>query len=389
MQVAALIQQLEIFSADVDNDHDVRDKKTHRALLREAAQQVADELVALQSIFGDENVEILPIRTSQSGVIQTPTALGKLDDWSSGTASEFTWQHKQPIRLCITIPMDLEQIEAQNEESSSMKISATLPAGYPQISKSPQLQLLSRYIGSHGVDHFLFGQVLKLFHHGGNSTDHLDFHQGEVILFDAIEKVREKVEQWYSEREAQRLQRKEDIDSYRNSAQEKSSQSQPVNEGGTEVNNEVPVDEHQGVTFLSAPAITERKSVFVGHCAILTDVSQVGLILSAIIKDKKVSRATHPTMHAWICKDKESGVIYRDCDDDGETAAGGRLAHLLDLLHLENVIIVVTRWYGGVHLGPDRFKLINRAARDALEMAQLVPGALNPSNSDVKSNNRK
>ena len=39
---------------------------------------------------------------------------------------------------------------------------------------------------------------------------------------------------------------------------------------------------------------------------------------------------------------------------------------------LENVLVVVTRWYGGVLLGPDRFKHINRAARDALTRAGLV-----------------
>lgn len=61
-----------------------------------------------------------------------------------------------------------------------------------------------------------------------------------------------------------------------------------------------------------------------------------------------------------------------DCDDDGETAAGGRLAHLLTLLEVENVLVVVTRWYGGVLLGPDRFKHINRVARDALVRAGVV-----------------
>lgn len=32
-----------------------------------------------------------------------------------------------------------------------------------------------------------------------------------------------------------------------------------------------------------------------------------------------------------------------------------------------NVMVVVTRWYGGVHLGPDRFKHINNCTRDLLE----------------------
>jgi len=31
------------------------------------------------------------------------------------------------------------------------------------------------------------------------------------------------------------------------------------------------------------------------------------------------------------------------------------------------VLVVVTRYFGGIHLGPDRFKHINQAARNALD----------------------
>ena len=30
------------------------------------------------------------------------------------------------------------------------------------------------------------------------------------------------------------------------------------------------------------------------------------------------------------------------------------------------MIVVVSRWFGGTHLGPDRFKHINSAARDVV-----------------------
>lgn len=32
-----------------------------------------------------------------------------------------------------------------------------------------------------------------------------------------------------------------------------------------------------------------------------------------------------------------------------------------------NVMVVVSRWYGGIHLGPDRFKHINNVARVLLQ----------------------
>jgi Uncharacterized protein family UPF0029 len=63
-----------------------------------------------------------------------------------------------------------------------------------------------------------------------------------------------------------------------------------------------------------------------------------------------------------------------DNDDDGETAAGGRLAHLLQILEVPNVLVVVTRYFGGIHLGPDRFKHINQAARAALEVGGFLDG---------------
>lgn len=41
--------------------------------------------------------------------------------------------------------------------------------------------------------------------------------------------------------------------------------------------------------------------------------------------------------------------------------------HLLQILNVKNVVVVVSRWYGGIQLGADRFKDINNCARKALE----------------------
>ena len=37
-----------------------------------------------------------------------------------------------------------------------------------------------------------------------------------------------------------------------------------------------------------------------------------------------------------------------------------------------NVVVVVSRWYGGIQLGPDRFKHINNVARTLLLSSGLV-----------------
>ena len=67
------------------------------------------------------------------------------------------------------------------------------------------------------------------------------------------------------------------------------------------------------------------------------------------MSDKRISRAAHPIINAWRCQVEntihqgklfvstipESTVVEScilDNDDNGESAAGGRLAHLLQIL---------------------------------------------------------
>eukprot|EP00918_Siedleckia_nematoides_P006441 GHVU01013974.1.p2 GENE.GHVU01013974.1~~GHVU01013974.1.p2 ORF type:complete len:124 (-),score=26.19 GHVU01013974.1:69-440(-) len=81
----------------------------------------------------------------------------------------------------------------------------------------------------------------------------------------------------------------------------------------------------------------------------------------------RIARATHNIMAYRLKPKPESDCIQQDHDSDGETAAGGGLSRLLQTIRAENVVVVVTRWYGGIKLGPDRFRHINHAAREALE----------------------
>lgn len=59
--------------------------------------------------------------------------------------------------------------------------------------------------------------------------------------------------------------------------------------------------------------------------------------------------------------------MQHDNDDDGEDAAGSRLAHLLEMRKDDGVIVVVSRWYGGILLGPKRFAHITNVARKLLQ----------------------
>ncbi|XP_015281020.1 PREDICTED: protein IMPACT-like [Gekko japonicus] len=96
-----------------------------------------------------------------------------------------------------------------------------------------------------------------------------------------------------------------------------------------------------------------------------TEPPEVKSVLAKLHENKKIASATH-NIYAYriYCEDKQT--FLQDSEDDGETAAGGRLLHLMQILDVRNVLVVVSRWYGGILLGPDRFKHINNCARNIL-----------------------
>ncbi|KAG9234739.1 ribosomal protein S5 domain 2-type protein [Amylocarpus encephaloides] len=117
--------------------------------------------------------------------------------------------------------------------------------------------------------------------------------------------------------------------------------------------------------------VVELKSVFIARSAKVSSPDQASRFLRHLLDtDKKVRSATH-NITAWRIQG-ENAVTYQDCDDDGETAAGGRVLHLMQLMDLWGVMVVVTRWYGGHQLGPKRFSIINRVARDAFVKGGFV-----------------
>ncbi|XP_066290702.1 protein IMPACT-like isoform X2 [Branchiostoma lanceolatum] len=112
--------------------------------------------------------------------------------------------------------------------------------------------------------------------------------------------------------------------------------------------------------------VTDKRSTFQAHLAPVVSVRQVKLVQGKLMENKKIANATHNIMaYRIFCEDRNSFI--QDCDDDGETAAGGRMLHIMEILDVRNVLVIVSRWYGGIHLGPDRFKHINNCTRNILD----------------------
>jgi len=120
----------------------------------------------------------------------------------------------------------------------------------------------------------------------------------------------------------------------------------------------------------SGEPISDRKSTFQAFLARVVHPKQAMCVLAKLKENKKIANAAH-NMWAYRIggggKEKSPSPLIARCDDDGETHAGGRMLHLLEILDATNVIVVVSRWYGGILLGPDRFKHISNVTRNILE----------------------
>ena len=75
----------------------------------------------------------------------------------------------------------------------------------------------------------------------------------------------------------------------------------------------------------------------------------VDAFLRDLKRDKKFAKATHNT---WAVILTDGGAVK---NDDGESGAAAVILKMLEREMLTDCVVVVTRWYGGVHLGGDRF----------------------------------
>lgn len=231
-------------------------------------------------------------------------------------------------------------LQLPGDEASSLKL--RFPDTYP-VSEPPEA--LATHHSSKG-ERGAGARDLRLFREALAEV----FSPGLVCLFDAVEEFSRKLE-------------------------DEKEQEEPEQHASSNSNEE---QEH-AVDLSSLPAppwtlsevLVDMKSTFIAHVAPVTSPVQAKLYVEQLLhSDKRIRTATH-NITAWRIRGDGSSS-YQDCDDDGEDAAGGRLLHLMQLMDIWDAMVVVTRWYGGVKLGPKRFAVINTVARDAFVRAGMV-----------------
>jgi len=146
--------------------------------------------------------------------------------------------------------------------------------------------------------------------------------------------------------------------------------------------------------WISGEPLLDKKSSFQAHICKVYSESEVQESLHQLLtSSSKIQRASH-NMYAWrVNETMPDGrtVIKHDNDDDGEALAGRKLAFLLDMRKDMNVLVVVSRWFGGIHLGPKRFAHIVNVSRKLLVEYNnnAIRGGGSSNDKINRSNNKK
>ncbi|MDD9921496.1 MAG: YigZ family protein [Boseongicola sp.] len=108
------------------------------------------------------------------------------------------------------------------------------------------------------------------------------------------------------------------------------------------------------------PGISDRGSKYAVSGAPIATKDDAKTVLADLKRTKKFAKATHNTWAAVL----DDGPIK---NDDGEAGAGMIIVRMLEREGIRNHMVIVTRWYGGKHLGGDRFRHVQDCVAHYLE----------------------
>ena len=122
--------------------------------------------------------------------------------------------------------------------------------------------------------------------------------------------------------------------------------------------------EAAGLFVLHEQIIEDRGSRYSVSMGKVSGRDDIKAFLKQLKTKKKYAKATH---NSWAARISNDGVIYETKSDDGETGAGMVILRVMQKEQVQNTVICVTRWFGGVKLMGDRFKHLQDATKYAIE----------------------
>ncbi|TQS35355.1 hypothetical protein Golomagni_04226 [Golovinomyces magnicellulatus] len=321
--------------------------------INEVNDQLAQEVMAINAIYGEKTMRPMKTTKTSSSIFTIGHGESKEEEEEGQKSIYVIHLARQDIWLKIYFPATYPDPDPSLEKKDESKplVLGTYKCGVA-IRKGDAVQICAR-----------FEEVLTRV-----------YRPGEVCLFDVMEEM-SLIETMISTT----IESSPPSENLRPSTSLEREDSSECNTTSSlmSIQPQQPLPQWS----ISEP-IRELKSVFIARSALIKSITDVYRFRECLLNEnKKVAAATHNIM-AWRIRvpAKKNGTSKcnstfissgndrreEDYDDDGESAAGSRLLHLMQLMDIWDVLVIVSRWYGGTNLGPRRFTLINSVARDSL-----------------------
>ena len=131
-------------------------------------------------------------------------------------------------------------------------------------------------------------------------------------------------------------------------------------------------DAYHTIAEPATTALVVRGSEFIGHVRPVEDLEAAEAFISSV--EAEYDDATH-NVPAYRVRTDAEGILREYSSDDGEpTGSAGKPAlNVLTQRDLENLAVVVTRYYGGTNLGVGGLvRAYSRAVKEAVDAAGVI-----------------
>ena len=114
--------------------------------------------------------------------------------------------------------------------------------------------------------------------------------------------------------------------------------------------------------------MTVNKSTFITTSIAVHSQQEVDDFIDFINSSKEFADATH-NMVVYRYYAPDNSLVEGE-DDDGEHGAGTKILFLMQKMKVVNRVAICSRFWGGVLLGPARFKIINENIQECFKLAR-------------------
>ena len=115
--------------------------------------------------------------------------------------------------------------------------------------------------------------------------------------------------------------------------------------------------------------ISDRGSKYSVSGGKVNSRAEIKKFLLKLKNNKKYAQASH---NSWAARLSTKNTIWETKSDDKETGAGQVILRILQKENYSNLVVVVTRWFGGVKLYSDRFKHLQDSTKYFLKKTKKI-----------------